>query len=250
MKTMKHIKTILAVAVIIFTASCGKEEPVIEEAPHWVAVSPQSTGTPDWTVTAEPDLNSTMTIIAAAENTGEEDLFAVFSYGECIAKTSPIETPVYGLRFYTNIYMPKVANAPLTLAYYSATDKRTYYWPNEMFYEHDGVLGLASSPYLLDVSTAMPYLYSVTAYLNLSAVELSAGDELAGFVGDECRCVFPVQQYLSNPKEQQSIRIPMKEEVGKFYFRYYNAKEGKILRSEDFDIKVEDGIASITVSFK
>lgn len=226
---MKKLKYILAATAILFAAGCKKDEPTMD-APHWSVVAPSTSDDPQWQVADEDiDLNSTMTIIAATDNMSKDDRLAVFCDGVCVGTAEPVEVESYGWRFFTCVYMPANPDMPLTFAYYSATRHSICYWPDEMLYEHDGILGMASNPYNLSATTAMPYSHAVTLPYTLPEVEtISPQDEIAAFVGEECRAVVSGETYLH--ESIHTIRVALKDKQESCEIRYYNAKQGKIYR--------------------
>lgn len=224
---MKKLKYILAATAMFLAVGCKNNDPTID-APHWSVVAPMTSSAPQWQV-ADKDinLNSTMTIIASTDNMSKDDRLAVFCDDICIGTTEPIEAGSYGLLFFINVYMPANPDMPLTFAYYSATCHSICYWPDEILYEHDGVLGLGSNPYILSPATAMPYRYALTLPYTLPEVDtISPQDEIAAFVGEECRAVVSGETYLH--ESSHTIRVALKDKQESCIIRYYNAKQGKI----------------------
>lgn len=139
------LKFIMAAACAVVLAACNPQPPVeVFDNP------------PTWRVSeADIDISSTMNIIAAVEGVDMtmDDVMAAFSdstLSTCLGVCKPVITP-RGLRFYLGIYKPASKSQEITLAYYSCVNQKLYYWFNQILFEPDKVVGLASEPYMLPI---------------------------------------------------------------------------------------------------
>lgn len=216
--------------MLLAMTGCHKPD-LREEAPHW-EISHPLFFTPHWLVADDAiDLTSSMNIIATVDiPICEDDVLAAFCDEVCIGVSTPIET-IFGLRFYLNINRPAESNHLITLAYCCAELQTTYYWIDNLSFQHDGILGKASDPILLSSEEAWNSLYPVKLTYTLPITEPANEDELSLFCGDECRMLLPL-----SPKAT-TVRISMVQQSETFHVRYYSDVEGKIYLSEPFTLQ-------------
>lgn len=246
MKSMfkKILQYSLLVASLFLAASCSKEEQEgigngIHQKPNWVANSNlmKLEQAPDWTVTNTSITQSMTATIAFGDSlptVKPEDLLAAFAGDECVGVTKSSSggtTP----RFYLYIREPQSSIKEITLAYYSSTEQNVRYWPNSFKYATDRILGTPNNPLVLkreDSVVGYPYSGNLFLMLPKDICTFEPDDEIAVFVGDECRVT--TISYKADANVQFKLPFNNKQETA--HLRYYSSQNKCIYTSQSFPV--------------
>lgn len=124
----------------------------------------------------------------------------------------------------------------ISFRYYSANNKYLYQTDADLDFVSDGVYGSVQAPEVLPVDLDGKYPLHMTAYLTLPAnlsPYVQEEDEVAAFVGSECRGTATVKMHNGTPYFQLDIigRIGAPES---FVIRYYNQGNRYLYETADY----------------
>jgi len=204
-----------------------KDEPVLEEAPHWKASAGRLEAAPDWTTVERDDQPLSMTVCAAAPlafavtDYKSDRMAAIGCYTEEILGISHLNEEYECALLYVN--SPRSEDTlSFRLCYYSAYEKQYYVTYSEdepLSFRNDARWGSLNAPMEFEWVPCGRYTNVVKAYVLLPDYELKAGDELAVFAGTECRATQVVETERYSNYQVYAIYVPMspdkqgKEEV-------------------------------------
>ena len=228
------------------------------EKPHWTAQSAfPATQEPNWTPVEETNPTESMTCTAKLDGNfgtlSTDDRLAAFCNGKCIGVTPAIHISNNEYLFFLYIQRPEGEGKNISIAYYNSKTKNCYYWPDRFKFMSDQILGTPSSPYLLpkaEENNGYECKTIVSFNLPKDLVETfdEANDEIALFVGDECRALFKVDGIDYKNKYIFAIcTFPFHAGEEMFYVRYYSSKLKKIFRSQPYEwLTFEPSIIPLT----
>ena len=125
----------IILAVLLIGAGCENSDPV---------VNPGDTPNPNWVLTVENDLMSSMTVIVKVSFAEKEGILAAFIGDDCCGVTSS-ENYIDG-RY--NLYIsPSEQGEDVQLKFYSPDLKRIFVAKKTFKYVNDDSLGSPSNPY-------------------------------------------------------------------------------------------------------
>lgn len=245
MKSMfkKILQYSLLVASLFLAASCSKEEhegvvDEIQQKPNWVAISnyKKLEQAPDWKVTNTSITQSMTATIAFGDSlpTIEKDeVLAAFADDECVGVTTYNDE---SKRFYLYIREPQNGEKNISLAYYSSNEQNVRYWPNSIIFATDKILGTPNNPLVLkkeDSVVGYPYSRSLMVTLPGEICTFEPDDEIAVFVGDECRVATVNQKFGNN---MVIFKLPFNNEQEIAHVRYYSSQNHRIYTSQTFPV--------------
>ena len=190
-------------AALLLAAGCTEEDWTVGfnggiEDPQWAKVAAvPATAPTDW---VKPDMNiysASMTAVVRMSDyiqpsIGANDQFAAFIGTECRGVGQQI-TSAAG----ETVYLIQVKGDPsetdaVTFRYYCDATKELFYTTDEVAFESDAQLGNVETPQALawKSESDLPYYMDFDVTMDLSAFTLepvTANDQVAAFVGDECR---------------------------------------------------------------
>ena len=190
-------------AALLLAAGCTEEDRTVGfnggiEDPQWAKVAAvPATAPTDW---VKPDMNiysASMTAVVRMSDyiqpsIGANDQFAAFIGTECRGVGQQI-TSAAG----ETVYLIQVKGDPsetnaVTFRYYCDATKELFYTTDEVAFESDAQLGNVETPQAMTWKSEsdLPYYMDFDVTMDLSAFTLepvTANDQVAAFVGDECR---------------------------------------------------------------
>ena len=125
----------IILAVLLIGAGCENSDP---------AVNPGDTPNPNWELTVENDLMSSMTVIVKVSFAEKEGILAAFIGDDCCGVTSS-ENYIDGR--YNLFISPSEQGEDVQLKFYSPDLKRIFVAKQTFKYVNDGRLGSPSAPY-------------------------------------------------------------------------------------------------------
>lgn len=240
---------VLCVAALLASCNEDVDEVGTDTAPGWTVDVNRVKAAPQWAVAdSTRSLFGTMSVIGAVpgvnenddDNAGVADCVAFFSGEQCIGLASP--KAMYGGRwlYMAKVYEPYDRSLPITMAYHQSATGLTWYWLNALDFAADDVVGRADSPFCPDMSKAQTYPLARPVQVALPEdvlMPLNPSDELAVFTTDgECRCVFPVKEFLLSSSSLLNGIIQLREQSVDCYLRYYSSERMQIFSSPVFSV--------------
>lgn len=125
----------ILLAVLLIGAGCENSDPV---------VNPGDTPNPNWVLTVENDLMSSMTVIVKVSFAEKEGILAAFIGDDCCGVTSS-ENYIDGR--YNLFISPSEQGEDVQLKFYSPDLKRIFVAKNTFKYVNNDHLGSPSNPY-------------------------------------------------------------------------------------------------------
>lgn len=239
--------------------------------PDWKADAASSESAPGWRVDLSgtdeepaweaPNMNlypTSMTSVLRLtplleEYASDGDKVAAFIGGECrgIAEAKNHN----GVKlFYLQIKAAADEQRNVTLFYYSSSQKRLYE-SDAIRYEVDKIYGTASQPVRPTFERSGRYPCVGSAYVALSANALpftpSAGDEIAAFVGNDCRSIVK-----ATDGGVYHLLVMAADKSERLRFKYYSAQMHEIYVSkneisvDDYDAVIGSADNPVTLSFE
>lgn len=263
---MKHILTFAALAAVLLTAAgCSSNDDSdnpgngddislssLKNKPNWKTTPPaQDVDYPNWE--ASPDLNpaSSMTATLAFANDGsmlknltQDDYVAAFCDDECIGVARANMNDVME-RFYLYMHQPAGKSGVIALAYYSSKERKIYYWPYAFTYANDRIIGTFYNPFILSENpidqAQFPYETSIIFEIPKTICDnFRKYDELAIFMGDECRLSTTKSGLISdNGSTFFTDFLPFNSRSEQFVIRYYSSKDDCIYTSPAYKLNDE-----------
>jgi hypothetical protein len=237
MKKTIHIMMLIAALTIAWGCSSDSSDggnytfTTSTARPDWAIDWYNNEPAPNW---EEPNKNlfehSMYIILTLPENlvpfSTDDDLMAVFINNECrsVAKASPLEdgSKVYFVNTVRGNDTDK--EVYFTLKYYSGGLRHTFVIDGTDQYVPDLILGLDEDfvPNIMAGSTKYPYQMVIEPTLTgLVPFTPSPDDQIAVFVGNECRGV-------AQPQDALTIVVYGRHEGEEATIRYYSAKQQAI----------------------
>lgn len=221
-------------------------------APHWTVSNGNagSVTSVDWKVLESThNIMSTMTVLGVpptveGATTSADDVIGFFAGEECVGVVSPEKQSNGSWRYLLNVYSPKNPETSITLAYFSASQKCVYYWPDCLNFTTDGIVGTSEKPFAVTGRNSN-YTLEMPATITLPSAILAkvgAGDEMAVFCGDECRGVLSWDDFNDCFKGN----IGMSKETETMTVKYYNASEKRIYTSPEFQASIYDVVIFVS----
>lgn len=247
----KILKYALLTLPLILAASCSQdevdsvgtieeEEGTQQQKPNWVAYLAKMEKAPDWKVD-NSDFRQSMTATitfddASMKNAGFTDMIAAFAGDELVGVAVPDYSYKYDLRYFLYINEPQGDVKKITIAYYNNEDKVVRYWPNCFDYTTDKILGTVSNPFILkaqDCNGGYPDNVSLFVDLPKDLCTFEPDDEVAVFVGDECRVATIDKKFGKN---LASFIVPIKNKEEMATVRYYSSLKKRIYTSPSYPV--------------
>ncbi len=135
MSQVRNCKFILLLVSALALAGCEAADPY---------VNPGDTPNPNWALTVENDMTSSMTVLVKVSFAQKEGILAAFIGDDCCAVTTS-ENYVDGLYY---LYIsPSVQGETVQLKFYSPDLKRIFAAKETFTFVNDGRLGTVTAPY-------------------------------------------------------------------------------------------------------
>ena len=204
--------------------------PAYGEAPQWIAALSGDDAAPLW---QGPDLSlypASMTAVVRLPLlleafAGEGDEMAAFIGDECRAVAQKVTVDDTAL-YFIHIKAASEEDGSVQLRYYCNALTRIFTATAVPFVIND-VYGTADDPAYPDFASSGRYPVTTTAYLRHSAetlpVEPAEGDEIAAFVGDECRSVL---HWADAATATYCLTLLANDASEDLSLRYYSAATG------------------------
>lgn len=252
MNLRRYISSILPLAgILLLAAGCsGGSDPVTPDPtekhnkPHW-SLEPgrRVEQAPAWTPIDDELLSSSMTVTVgldetlAADGVSAADMVAAFSGGDCLGVTH-VNNQSGKPRFYLYVLSPRDDRKTVTLAYYSAGSQRVYYWSDILGFENNRVVGSARQPFELKLAGENHGLqYSAQVGVALPMSSLADADEVAAFVGGECRQVLTAKDRVQDRGGLYcQFVLPMSSSSEQVGIRYYSHTEDRVYASREYPV--------------
>lgn len=253
----KILQYSLLMFALILATGCSHEEVggtenVIQQKPNWTRYHylVETAQTPDWKVDYTDfaqSMTATITLDESILDVRNEDLIAAFVGEECVGVTNCDKRYNNSPRFYLYINEPQQSSERLiTLVYYNSKTRTLRYWPRFIDYATDKILGTVSKPLVLkedDCSFGYPDYVKFLLTLPRDICTFEPDDEIAVFVGDECRATSIDGKFGASIV---SINVPVKDLKEEACIRYYSSRNHRIYVSQTF--KVVDGMVNCTMT--
>ncbi len=257
---MKHIRLILfSVITVLFLGSCTESDTVyktfpvpdwtlvtnyvqsrvwsIEESaalPAWKLDLTGNDEAPQWNNPAEGVYQSSMTAVIRLSDflqsyANGNDRIAAFVGDECRGTASPQDVEEQTLYF---LYIKGNTSETdkVTLAYYSAANKKIYTCTDLLAFEQNGIYGTASDPQTPPFNKSGKYPYVMNAVVSLPddfVATPQTDDKIGAFAGNDCRGVTVVTP--KGDKGGYALEIRGTEEsTQRIDFKYYSVADKKI----------------------
>lgn len=232
---MKTIKMMILTAALTMAWGCSSDDSdsnssakfIAGQKPDWHVNMTGSDEQPAWPMPDytkyEYDMFMQVTLQdELAATSSDDDRIAVFIGGECRAVTSQRNsTKDNGAYFMLRVYGNRTdMQSPLTLSYYSAQQKQLFTLQNVDVFVPDRTVGFDTDfvPSLLSGSSKYPVQRQLTVTLRQNSLAtVMANDQVAVFVGDECRGVGQVGTPFT---------VYAREEGETLQVRYYSTDKG------------------------
>lgn len=240
-------------------AACGSDDDPNEmtvgntPAPQWSLTNQiVEQDDPQWAVSNNDiNISSSMTIILSIgvlsdDVVSTDDTMAAFIDGICVGKANVMNTE-YGKRVFLFVYSPKnMTSAKVSLKYYNTTLRQVYNYDDfNTPFVNDATYGHVDDPYYFEAVATEQYSSAVGRWLSLPNYivnNLSDDDEIAIYVGTECRLVkgtnLSVNTYDGTTYAQ--CLIPVKQGENNATLRYYSARLKRIFVSSEFSINADE----------
>ncbi|MGM9804813.1 MAG: hypothetical protein ACI308_11645 [Muribaculaceae bacterium] len=265
---MKYFKIALLSLTCMLLAQCSEEDEKVypqHERPQWTVASEDfASSAPAWTVAqstpgaapqwqpsfagndaapawTDPDKTVYPTSMTAVVRltpilelyADDADQMAAFIGNECRGVATTVVNNGVKL-FFIQIKGSSSENGNVELRYYSNANSRTYNSvAADLPYEINKIYGTVDAPAYPDFELSGPYPLTAKAYVSIDASQLpfavNANDEVAAFVGSECRSIAHVTDANAIACNFDILGAKAGEEV---WFKYFSAQEGKAYISE------------------
>lgn len=249
-----------ALGLAAMCASCSNDDEIVDvyqkggtvaaEAPHW-QLTPNRQDVFVWKVdeTVHNILNNMLVLgevpTALCHDQVEHgcDSIGFFAGNECVGVADHAIQYDGKWLYLATVYEPVNFNTALTVAFKDGSSGLTYYWPENVFYSNNAVIGEITEPYQLDLTKAQTYPYHILVDVALPeklAQGITGDDELAVFCGDECRGVFEVSA--------GRIRGDafMRDNSEELHFRYYAASRKRVYATK----AVQEHLGDVVVYYQ
>ncbi|MEG0994128.1 MAG: hypothetical protein RSE51_09835 [Bacteroidales bacterium] len=165
----------------------------------------------------------------------ESDQIAAFVGEECRAKG--VLKMQNGKPYYIMQIKGRTSvNEKISFRYYSANNKYLYQTDAYLTFSDEGIYGSESEPEILPLDLDGKYPLQMKAYLTLPTnlcAYVQEGDQVAAFVGNECRGASIVELHDGNPYFKLDIigRLGVGES---FIIRYYNTRNRYLYETTEY----------------
>lgn len=204
--------------------------PAYGEAPQWIAVLSGDDVAPQWQSPDHSLYPASMTAVVRLPLlleafAGEGDEMAAFIGDDCRAVAQKVTDGDVAL-YFMHVKASSDEAGSVELRYYCSALARIFTATAVPFVIND-MYGTADDPVYPDFASSGRYPVTSTAYLRLSAetlpVEPADGDEIAAFVGDECRSVL---HWADAATATYCLTLLANDASEDLSLRYYNAATG------------------------
>lgn len=247
----KSIFSILCCSLaLLLSAACSKDDDDenqkktvamgTDTAPSWQITTrtyTEVTEAPVWEITSDVDKSSSMTITCAITTNGDvatvnsDDYVAAFLNDVCVGEANPTAVMGHGFEFFlyiNGILDQNLSSQNVVIKYFSSQYNRVYTWTlSDVTYTKDAIIGTYDQPYSLDLGSASNSITSTSFCLQLPAAmtdSISSKDEVAIFVGDECRNIRSSTLIVLNTQSLYQLNtaiVKMFEQIGLKEGKYY-----------------------------
>ena len=205
MKLIKAKYLFSGLAALLLAAACTEEDWTVGfsgemENPQWERVEAQPAARP--TTWVKPDMNiysASMTAVIRMSDyiyppIGDNDLLAAFIGTECRGVGQQIKDAAGETVYLIQVKGDPSETGQVTFRYYCDALKELFHTSDAVSFESDAQLGNVETPQVLtwNSESELPYYMDFDVSVDLSAFgqgEVSAVDQVAAFVGEECRGV-------------------------------------------------------------